>query len=217
MPTRPILYYITDRTAFSGSESERRLRLLLKIAEAARAGIDYIQLREKDLSTRQLEFLARDAIQVVHQNSRTSNPTRLLINSRSDVALAAGAHGVHLRSDDVTVSEVRRVWNQASRENQVTLAVSCHSDNEVQRAVNHGADFVVFAPVFEKKDSPGQTAAGIDALRRACQAAIPVLALGGVTLANWRSCLEAGAAGIAAIRLFQDHEVAVVARQLRKL
>ena len=216
MPTGPILYYITDRTGFPGPESERRLRLLLKIAEAARAGIDYIQLREKDLTTRQLEFLARDAIQVVRENSRTTNPTRLLINSRTDVALAIGAHGVHLRSDDVTVSEVRRVWKQASRENQITLAVSCHSGHEVQRAADDAADLAVFAPVFEKKDSPGQTAAGIDALRRACQAAIPVLALGGVTLANWHSCLEAGAAGIAAIRLFQDHEVAVVAGQLRK-
>jgi len=216
MPTRPILYYITDRTASPGPESERRLRLLLKIAEAARAGIDYIQLREKDLTTRQLEFLARDAIQVVRENSRTPRPTRLLINSRSDVALAVGAHGVHLRAYDVTVSDVRHLWTQASRQDQPTLAVSCHTSDEVQRAAGDGADFAVFAPVFEKKDSPGHTAAGIDALRRACRAAIPVLALGGVTLANWHNSLEAGAAGIAAIRLFQDHEVAVVARQLRK-
>lgn len=216
MPTRPILYYITDRSAFPGTESERRLRLLLKIAEATRAGIDYIQLREKDLSTRQLELLARDAIQVVHQNSRASSPTRLLINSRTDIALAVGADGVHLRSDDVTLSDVRGVWTQVSRGDRLTLAVSCHSVEEVQRAADSGADFAVFAPVFEKKDAPGHRGAGLDALRRAAHAAIPVLALGGVTVVNWQSCLEAGAAGIAAIRLFQEHEVTVVVRQFRK-
>ena len=213
--SRPILYYITDRAAFPGTESERRLRLLLKIAEATRAGIDFIQLREKDLSTRHLELLARDALQIVRDNARSGNPTRLLINSRTDVALAVDAHGVHLRSDDVTVSEARNIWRHAGRTGQMTLAVSCHSSDEVERAADERANFAVFAPVFEKKDNAGQRAAGIDALRRASDAAIPVLALGGVTLANWRDCVEAGASGIAAIRLFQENEVAEVVRQLR--
>lgn len=213
--SRHILYYITDRTAFPGTESERRLRLLLKIAEATRAGIDFIQLREKDLSTRHLELLARDALQILRDNARSGNPTRLLINSRTDVALAVDAHGVHLRSDDVTVSEARNIWRHAGRTGQMTLAVSCHSSDEVERAADERANFAVFAPVFEKKDNAGQRAAGIDALRRASDAAIPVLALGGVTLANWRDCREAGASGIAAIRLFQENEVAEVVRQLR--
>ncbi|HKS94840.1 MAG TPA: thiamine phosphate synthase [Terriglobia bacterium] len=213
--SRHILYYITDRTAFPGTESERRLRLLLKIAEATRAGIDFIQLREKDLSTRHLELLARDALQILRDNARSGNPTRLLINSRTDVALAVDAHGVHLRSDDVTVSEARNIWRHAGRTGQMTLAVSCHSSDEVERAADERANFAVFAPVFEKKDNAGQRAAGIDALRRASDAAIPVLALGGVTLANWRDCVEAGASGIAAIRLFQENEVAEVVRQLR--
>jgi thiamine-phosphate pyrophosphorylase len=213
--SRPILYYITDRAAFPGTESERRLRLLLKIAEATRAGIDFIQLREKDLSTRHLELLARDALQIVRDNARSGNPTRLLINSRTDVALAVDAHGVHLRSDDVTVSEARNIWRHAGRTAQITLTVSCHSSDEVERAAYERANFAVFAPVFEKKDNAGQRAAGIDALRRASDAAIPVLALGGVTLANWRDCVEAGASGIAAIRLFQENEVAEVVKQLR--
>lgn len=213
--SRPILYYITDRAAFPGTESERRLRLLLKIAEATRAGIDFIQLREKDLSTRHLELLARDALQIVRDNARSGNPTRLLINSRTDVALAVDAHGVHLRSDDVTVSEARNICRHAGRTRQITLTVSCHSSDEVERAADERANFAVFAPVFEKKDNAGQRAAGIDALRRASDAAIPVLALGGVTLANWRDCVEAGASGIAAIRLFQENEVAEVVKQLR--
>src|SRR5450755_3340018 len=96
---RCLLYYITDRTAFAPDEPTRRRRLLEKISEAARAGVDYIQLREKDLPTRDLESLARKAARIVAQ-LRTANRdlrTVLLINSRTDVALAVGADGVHLR------------------------------------------------------------------------------------------------------------------------
>src|SRR5881275_2956627 len=114
MPARVLLYYITDRTAFASEEAARRCRLLEKIAEATRAGVDYIQLREKDLCPRDLEFLAREAVRVVAE-LRTENRelrTALLINSRTDVALAAGADGVHLRSGDVSPQDVRRIWEK---------------------------------------------------------------------------------------------------------
>jgi thiamine-phosphate pyrophosphorylase len=87
----------------------------------------------------------------------------------------------------------------------------------VAQAAANGADFAVFAPVFEKKDAPGARSAGLGALREACRAAIPVLALGGITLENARSCFDAGAAGIAAIRLFQENDMATVVKQLRSL
>src|ERR1039458_9381674 len=93
MADRCLLYYITDRSQFRCDECARRRDLLGKIAEAARAGVDYIQLREKDLRTRELEMLAREVVAIVRENSSL---TRLLINSRTDVALAAGADGVHL-------------------------------------------------------------------------------------------------------------------------
>src|SRR5579859_2078372 len=98
-----LLYYITDRIAFPGDELARRRRLLEKISEATRAGVDYIQLREKDLPTRDLESLAREAVQILNQTQEKSGPRRtaLLINSRIDVALAAQADGIHLRGDDV--------------------------------------------------------------------------------------------------------------------
>src|SRR5439155_319658 len=83
------------------------------------------------------------------------------------------------------------------------------------RAATNGANFAVFGPVFEKKDAPGSLPAGLETLREACRADIPVLALGGITLNNARSCLDAGAAGIAAIRLFQENQVAEVVRMLR--
>jgi thiamine-phosphate pyrophosphorylase len=225
MADRCLLYYITERTQFRGDEPTRRRILLGKIAEATCAGVDYIQLREKDLSTRELEQLARQAAHIV-QELRTENRelrTRLLINSRTDIAIAVGADGVHLRSDDVSAFEARNVWTQAlARSLQLaarspSIAVSCHSRAQVLRAKLQGADFAVFAPVFEKKDRPDTRPAGLAGLHEACRAEIPVLALGGVTLDNAASCLQAGAAGIAAIRLFQENKIEDIVRALRAL
>src|SRR5216684_1694908 len=109
-----LLYYITDRSSFPGDEHARRLRLLDKIAEAASHGIDYIQLREKDLSARELESLAREAMRIIFK-LRTENrklTTVLLINSRTDVALATAASGVHLRAHDISPQEVRAAWRE---------------------------------------------------------------------------------------------------------
>src|SRR5215472_9409420 len=245
--SRCILYYITDRAAFASDEPTRRRRLLEKIAEAAHAGVDYIQLREKDLPTHELESLAHEAFQTVHESrGRASDPRTpaLLINSRTDVALAAGFDGVHLRSDDVSPAEVRAIWRKSHEEGRIhvgtaaleslsraqargpaaqrsrastsprppLIGVSCHSPAEVKNAEANGATFAVFAAVFEKKDVAGTPPTGLAQLREACKANIPVLALGGVTLENARSCLHAGAAGIAAIRLFQENAIAEIVR-----
>jgi len=217
-----LLYYITDRTAFPGDEPTRRTRLLEKIAEAASQGIDYIQLREKDLSTRDLESLARETMCILRKLNRENRELRtaLLINSRTDVAIASAANGVHLRSNDLSPQEVRTAWNRScgagapARENSPRnplITVSCHSPQEAARAASNQATLAVFAPLFEKKDA---RPTGLEALRQACHARIPVLALGGVTLQNAQSCLQAGAAGIAAIRLFQENDIAAIVRQL---
>ncbi len=225
MADRCLLYYITDRCQFRGDESARRRALLAKVAEAGRAGIDYIQLREKDLSTRELEQLASQAAHVI-QGLRTENRnlrTRLLINSRSDIAIAVGADGIHLRSDDIAACEARSLWTQAlARSSQPVarkplLAASCHTAAEVFRAESEAVDFAVFAPVFGKRLAPGTQPAGLAALREACRAKIPVLALGGVNLENAASCLSAGAAGVAGIRLFQENRIEDVVRALRTL
>jgi thiamine-phosphate pyrophosphorylase len=218
----PLLYYITDRSAFPGNESARRQQLLAKIREATEAGIDYIQLREKDLPARDLETLAREALQIIREAKlRTENRelrTVLLINSRADVALATVADGVHLPANDLSPADVRQIWKcSAGAPARVTASISCHSPEEVARAAEAGADLALFAPVFEKKDRPGAPPAGVDALHPACQHNIPVLALGGVTLDNAAACFRAGAAGIAAIRLFQDNPIAAIARRLRSI
>jgi thiamine-phosphate pyrophosphorylase len=217
MANQGLLYYITDRSQFRGDESVRRRALLDKIAEAASAGVDYIQLRERDLTVRELEALAREVVEVVRQNSPS---TAIFINSRADVALAAGADGVHLRADDVSAVDVKKLLgrsNQASTTFPFLVAVSCHKKEDVIRAANDDADFAVFAPVFGKSNSPGTQAAGISALREVCQLKIPVFALGGITVENAASCLDAGAAGIAGIRIFQENRIAEVVRALRAL
>lgn len=216
MLASPVLYYITDRSELANDESTRCARLLDKIREAAAAGVEFIQLREKDLTARQLEALARAAMDAI----ATVPGTRLLINSRTDVALAVGAHGVHLRSDDVPVSIVRELWSKRPTgswkpETRNWISISCHRDAEVQAAYSQGADFALFAPIFEKHSAPGVQGTGIAELRRVCRYTIPVLALGGVTLENAHACLEAGAAGIAGIRLFQDNDIREVVRALR--
>jgi len=232
MGARCLLYYITDRTQLPGDETARRRALLEKIGEAARAGVDFVQLREKDLSTRDLEELAREAGRLLSdlRIEDGERRTRLLINSRTDVAFAAGADGVHLRGVDVSPSTVRFVWAEAAdraaalasgragREScRPLVAVSCHNAADVCRAESEGADFVVLAPIFGKRDAPNATPAGLAALREACRAEIPVLALGAVTLQNAEACREAGAAGVAGIRLFQENRISEVVRALRAL
>ncbi|MGB8579577.1 MAG: thiamine phosphate synthase [Candidatus Sulfotelmatobacter sp.] len=221
MPERCILYYITDRKAFPGDELTRCRSLLDKIAEAASAGVDYIQLREKDLSARDLESLAREVIQIIRNIKKSK--TTLLINSRTDVALATEARGVHLPANDLSPKEIRQIWKcgagSLAREispQSPLISISCHSREEVAEAASNQATLAIFAPVFEKKDAPGSTAAGLEALRQACLARIPVLALGGITLQNAGSCLQAGAAGIAAIRLFQESRISDIVRKLNR-
>lgn len=219
MARRCLLYYITDRRAFPGDEAGRRQRLLKKIAEAAHAGVDYIQLREKDLSTRELEWMAREALRVVRGSRHPEHSPALLINSRTDIAMATGAHGVHLRADDISPSDVSAIWKSATelgrKQSTPLVGVSCHSVEEVAKAGSSGATFAVFAPVFEKKNAPEVQARGLQVLQKACQQKIPVLALGGVTLENCGLCLDAGASGIAAIRLFQENAVAEIVSKLR--
>ena len=226
-----LLYYITDRSRFPGTEAQRRSRLLEKIAEAARAGIDFIQLREKNLPVRDMEALARDAVAALRSNSKLeTRNSKLLINHRTDIALAARADGVHLRSDDISAADARAILsrNEKLETRNFFIAVSCHTAAQIALAESQGADFAVFAPVFEKS---GHKVSGLEALRQACARAVPpdskveagvvhsmpVLALGGVTLQNAPACLDAGAAGIAGIRLFQENDTQGTVEALRAL
>jgi thiamine-phosphate pyrophosphorylase len=196
-------YAITSRALFPGDHHRQQAALVEQAARWASAGIDLIQLREKDLPAAWLANLARNLLKTLPAT------TKLLINSRLDIAIATAAHGVHLTAapGELTPAQVRQLYAAASLPLPV-ITVSCHTLAEVARARDHRVDGILFAPVFGKIIAgeivtPGQ---GLDELRAACTAAAPtpVYALGGVTLKNAPSCLEAGAIGIAGIRLFHD-------------
>lgn len=178
-----IRYHITDRKAVGGTDA-----LLALLARNVAAGVDYFQIREKDLPDRELYALTAAACRL---------GARVLVNSRVDIAIAAGAAGVHLPADAIPPAEWRRITPPG-----FLIAISCHSAGEL---ATPGADFAVYGPVFRplsKQDS--RTPAGIEGLAEACRVSpIPVLALGGITEENVASCIAAGAAGIAAITLFQ--------------
>ncbi len=162
-------------------------------AALARAGVGAVQLREKELDDRVLLALARAA-----RAALAGPSTRLLVNGRADVALAAGADGVHLPADGLPTAPLRALLGPG-----MLLGVSTHSLAEVEQARRDGADYVVFGPVWETPGKSAAPPAGLAALEAAAAVGIPVYALGGVTLDRFAAVAAAGAAGAAAIRLFQ--------------
>jgi thiamine-phosphate pyrophosphorylase len=213
-----VRYAITERARFQGDEPAHQAALLAQAERLAVAGIDFLQLRENDLSAAELASLVRRLLATLREH----NPApKLLINSRADVGLATCADGVHLTSspNELTPAQVRALYT-ASGLPEPVISLSCHTLDEVARAASACPDdrptHILFGPVFEKvvaEAHPSQkpiankkiaAGTGLDLLRAACLAAepIPVLALGGITRANAASTLAAGAAGIAAIRLF---------------
>ncbi|MBP6004143.1 MAG: thiamine phosphate synthase [Pyrinomonadaceae bacterium] len=201
---RPITYLITSGQASPENFEINKNAILSAVRRAVDCGVSLVQLREKRLTAKQLFELATEASKLTR-----GNETRLLVNDRADIAVAAGADGVHLTSTSLPAGLIRRAFGD-----DLFIGVSTHTVDEVAIAKQDGADFAVFGPVFAvpEKSAP----VGIEALRSACDRAgdFPVLALGGIDLVNYRSALDAGAAGIAAIRLFGDADLSKVMRKI---
>lgn len=192
--------YVTDRKALASSAEEQIRALLGKMESAARAGVDWIQIREKDLTGRELAALVTEAVR------RVPTSCRILVNDRLDVAMACGGRGVHLGEKSLPVEEAKRFVREKNLGDDFWVGASAHSLKAVQAAAKSGADYVIFGPVYEtpSKVTFGKPQ-GIDRLAEVCRAvSIPVMAIGGITVDNAGECLAAGASGIAAIRMFQD-------------
>jgi thiamine-phosphate diphosphorylase len=175
--------YITDRRSLPPGVS------ILDVI--SRSHVGWVQIRERDLPSRELFDLVRAAV---------STHAKIIVNTRMDIALAAGATGVHLPSGSPPPDRWRSIAPPG-----FLIGVSCHRVDEVRAAAQHGADYVVFGPIFTPRSKPTDLEPrGLDLLAQAVEAApIPVLALGGITTENGSACIGRGAAGIAAISLFQ--------------
>ncbi len=189
---RPIFYYITDRHQLPDPSPTA---LLLQIRRAISWGVDFIQLREKDLPDRSLFDLATRAVRLARGTS-----CRIIVNGRADIAFASGAHGVHLPSRGLQAADF--VPHLPKR---FLLGVSTHSLPEARRAAASGADYLLLGPVFPTASKIGLgTPLGLRRLRQICSALpVPILGLGGIRPSGIAGILDAGAAGVAGIRLFQ--------------
>ena len=184
-------------TAATKPSSKEFSRLLNLIEAAVAARITLIQIREKHLTAGSAYQLTRRAAAITHGSG-----TRLLINDRADIAAAAGADGVHLTTHSLEANVIRRNFVA-----DFLIGVSTHSSIEAHQARLDGADFLVFGPVFDTSSKRIYGApVGLDRLKQVALGLLPfpVLALGGVTVENARACLQAGAAGIAGIGLFNQ-------------
>lgn len=189
---RPVVCMITDRHRLGGDED----RLVRRVAEAAAAGVDLVQVRERDLEARELSRLVARCL-----DATRGTRTRVLVNDRFDVALATGAHGVHLRSDSISAARARSLAPIG-----FLIGRSVHSvDEAVRVSAEGGVDYLLFGTVFATASKPGQPPAGVRLLADVAAAtSVPVLAVGGVTADTVTQLAGAGAAGFAAIGWFAD-------------
>jgi thiamine-phosphate pyrophosphorylase len=195
---KPIVCYVTGRKSLA--EADATEFLLTRIRAAAEAGVDWVQIREREMNARALLELAKAAV------AACAGRTRLLVNDRLDVALAAGAAGVHLRGESMPAAEVIPWLRAGNAPADFLVGVSCHSLDDARRAESAGANYLFFGPVFEtpaKKQFGAPQ--GVEKLAEVCRSVrIPVIAIGGMSGDRSFECLRAGAAGIAAIRMFQE-------------
>jgi thiamine-phosphate pyrophosphorylase len=208
----PLLCYVTDRRSLTAATMADALAALTrKIEEVTVAGIDWVQIREKDLPARELASLTRQALEIAAKFSgKRAARLRVMVNDRLDVAITERADGVHLGEKSLPVADAKRLLQAAMRKGTLDksflVGVSCHSLDAAQAAERDGADYIFFGPIFPtpSKESFGAPQ-GLERLAQVCRGVkVPVLAIGGITFENAKSCLASGAAGIGAIRLFQQ-------------
>jgi thiamine-phosphate pyrophosphorylase len=210
---RPILYLITRgaTTETTTADSKEFREIVLQASAAVTAGIQLIQIREKQLPANILFELAR----IVVATARGSS-TQVLINDRADIAASAGADGVHLTTTSLTPDVIRKTFGA-----RLLIGASTHSPVEARDAFRQGADFAVFGPIFPSpsKEKYGQPL-GLRQLDEAAReiAPFPLIGLGGISIHNVNDCLLAGAQGVAGITLFSKaNSLAITVETIRDL
>jgi len=193
---KPLIYLITDGDATAENFTEKKSHLIKLIKTAVQAKISLIQIREKQLSARLIFELTSETAKLT-QNTKT----KLLVNDRADIALAANADGVHLTSRSLSAAVIKQNFPK-----NFIVGVSAHTIEDAENARRQGADFATFSPIFA---SPGKgEPLGIEKLRAVCESlkSFPIIALGGIDTTNFTQVLEAGARGFAAIRFLNNEE-----------
>lgn len=190
MVMRPVVCMITAPVSSAADEDG----LLARIAAAARAGVHLVQIRQPQLEGLAATRLVERAVRAV-----AGTTARIVVNERVDVAIAAGAHGVHLRGDSMAATRVRAVVPPA-----FVIGRSIHTSSEAVAAERTGGlDYLIYGTVFASGSKPGAAPAGVERLAEVCAAvALPVLAIGGITAGTAAAVAHAGAAGFAGIGLF---------------
>jgi thiamine-phosphate pyrophosphorylase len=189
----PIICLVTDMSRLPSATADELERL---VRHAANAGVDLIQLRERHLADRDLLALATRLVSAVGQTT-----ARLVLNDRVDVALAAGAAGVHLRADSFDAGRVRAIAPA-----DFLIGRSVHAEGEAREAAATGVDYLIYGTVFRTRSKPDlEEPHGIAGLAAVCRrVTVPVLAIGGIASDNVGDLAAAGAAGVAAIGLFTE-------------
>jgi thiamine-phosphate pyrophosphorylase len=190
----PLIYLITDGETTADNFAEKKSRILEIITISVENNIPLIQIREKNIPARLVFELVREAAKIT-RNSRT----KILVNDRADIALAAEADGVHLTSHSISAEIIRRNFPK-----DFIIGVSTHTFETAETSKQNGADFITFSPIFE---TPGKgQPQGVGKLHEICERLkpFPVIALGGINETNYKSVLENGASGFAAIRFLNN-------------
>lgn len=212
-PDKPIVCYVTDRRSLAASTPVDPVDAVLeKIRLVIEAGVDWIQIREKDLPGGRLLQLTRQAVELTREIAKGRSAARIYVNDRLDVALATGATGlpavagVHLGGESLPIEEAVAWCRAGNAPPEFQIGASCHSVEQASEAEQAGAAYVFFGPVFDTPSKrPFGLPQGLDRLGEVCHAIqIPVIAIGGIDESNAQDCIRAGASGIAAIRQFQE-------------
>jgi thiamine-phosphate pyrophosphorylase len=194
--SKPLIYLISGGETTNVNFTEKKSKILKLIEIAVQSKISLIQIREKQLSARLTFQLVAEAAEITKNSA-----TKLLVNDRADIALAAEADGVHLTSLSLSAETIRRALPK-----NFIVGVSAHTIEEAETAEKQRADFVTFSPIFS---SPGKVnPVGVEKLREVCGRlnSFPVLALGGINETNFAEVLETGASGFAAIRFLNSEK-----------